>query len=120
MANIAQFSSRLATRWHKEAEILHRRGADDQATVLESCAKEVLEEGRLFSSEAITLEQAAQESGYSYSALQKMTRGGTIPNAGAKRSPRVRRGDLPKKPGSAREPQGGQPDLAERVLAGKG
>jgi hypothetical protein len=111
--------SRVTQRWRNEAEILHRRGADEQAAVLESCASELEQEGRRFSLEALTLEQAAESSGFSYSALQKMVRYGTIPNVGKKGAPRIRRGDLPKKPGAGGESRGGELDLAELVLAGK-
>ncbi len=108
--------SRLKMRWQGEAEILHRRGADEQAAVLKSCATELEQEGRQLSLEELTLEQAVVESGYSYSALQKMVREGTIPNAGKKCVPRVRRCDLPKKPGSGSKPAGAEPDLVEKVL----
>src|SRR5438128_1368457 len=46
-----------------------------------------------------------------------LVRDGTLPNVGKKGAPRVRRGDLPKKPGGSGEPRGGEPDLAGRVLA---
>src|SRR2546425_402087 len=111
--------SRLTTRWRAEADVLHRRGADEQAFVLKSCASELEHEGHLFSLEALTLEQAADSSGFSYSALQKMVRDGTIPNVGKKGAPRVRRGDLPKKPGGSRDAREGEPDISELVLAGK-
>lgn len=68
--------------------------------------------------EALTLEQAAQESGYSYSQLQKLLAGGTLPNVGAKNHPRVRRGALPRKPGTQQPDDGGEPQLA--VLVGTG
>jgi hypothetical protein len=110
--------SRLAARWREEAEMLHRRGADEQAVVLKSCANELEEEARFYSLETLTLGQAAEESGYSYSALEKMVRSGRIPNAHLPGQPRIRRGDLPKKPGSSHEPRGSEPDLAELVLAG--
>lgn len=112
--------ARLGTRWRTEAEIPHRRGADQQAAVLESCASELEQEGRLFSLEEITLEQAEHESGYSYSALEKMVRSRRIPNAGPPGHPRIRRKDLPKKPGGSCEPREGEPDLAELVLARTG
>lgn len=50
--------------------------------------------------EVITLEQAATESGYSREHLARAVRTGRIPNAGRKGAPRVRRVDLPVKPGS--------------------
>jgi hypothetical protein len=109
----------LTARWRADAGILRHRGAAVQADVLESCAAELEDEGRLFSLEALTLEQAAEESRFSYSALQKMVSDGTIPNVGKKGAPRVRRGDLPKKPGGGGEPCRGEPDLADLVLAGK-
>jgi hypothetical protein len=115
-----RFVSGVTARWRTEAEILHRRGADDQASVLESCASELEQEGRLFSLEVLTLEQAADESRYSYSALEKMVRSGRIPNVGKPGAPRLRRCDLPKKSGGAREPRRGEPDLAQLVLAGQG
>ena len=111
--------SRVTARWRSEAEILHRRGADEQAAVLKSCASELEEQARLFSLEEMTLGEAEQESGYSYSALEKMVRCSRVPNAGSLGNPRIRRGDLPRKPGSDRQPPQGEPDLAELVLAGK-
>src|SRR2546427_10392777 len=93
-STVDRLLSRLTTRWRSEAEILHRRGADEQAAVLESCVSEVEEGARLFSLEGLTLEQAATDSGYSYSALQKMVSDGTIPNVGKKGAPRLRRADL--------------------------
>lgn len=120
VGSLEQLLSRVTTRWRSEAEVLHRRGADEQAAVLESCASELVEEGRFLSLEALTLEQAAAESGFSYSALQKMTRDGTIPNVGKKGAPRVRRADLPKKPGGGRKAREDEPDLVELVLAGRG
>ncbi len=83
---------------------------------MESCAKELEEEDRLSALEAITLEQAEGESGYSYSALQKMVSRGRIPNAGTAHRPRIRRCDLPKKPGGP-ENANGEPNLVDLVLA---
>jgi hypothetical protein len=67
------------------------------AGVLEWCIKDLaaaLEAHRL---ELLTLREAADESGYSYSSLEKSVRDGDIPNYGKKGRPRVRRGDLPRK-----------------------
>src|SRR5229473_7298582 len=113
LSSVDRLISRLRTRWRTEAEILHRRGADEQAAVLESCASELEQESRLFSLEALRLGQAEEESGFSYSALEKMVRSGRIPNAGSPGQPRVRRGDLPKKPGAAGQSSNSEPDLAE-------
>ncbi len=118
LSSVDALVSRVTKRWLSEAETLHRRGADEQAVVLQSCANELTEEGRLFSLEALTLGRAAEESGFSYSALEKMVRDGTLPNVGKKGAPRVHRGDLPSKPGSCREPPKDEPSIAELALAG--
>jgi hypothetical protein len=87
------------------------------ATLLESCADDletVLREREL---EALTLKEASQESGYSYSALQKMVANNTLANVGDAYRPRVRRGDLPRKPGQLLRPDAdSEPDLVGRIL----
>ena len=46
---------------------------------------------------ALTLAQAALESGYSASHLGRLVRSDTIPNVGGPNAPRIRRKDLPRK-----------------------
>jgi hypothetical protein len=104
----------LPELWRAEAEILRRRGAGPQADVLESCATELEEREQTRELERLSLEQAAAESGFSYSALQKMVAQGEITNVGRKGKPLVRRGELPRK---AR--RGQMPDLAGAVIAGR-
>ena len=87
----------LAERWRTEAERLRGWGASEQATVLETCAGQLEAHTRQQELEALTLEDAAEASGYSYSSLQKKVAGGELANVGTKGSPRVRRGDLPRK-----------------------
>jgi hypothetical protein len=99
--------------------MLRRRGADAQAAAVESCGSDLEEESRRLSYEAITLEQAVTESGYSYSALQKMVSAGRVSNAGTSHRPLIRRRDLPKKPGRATGPSS-ERDLASLVLEGVG
>ena len=109
----------LASRWRTEANVLRKRGAVAQAVALESCADELETVLRERDLEALTLQGASEESGYSYSAIQKMVAEGKLPNLGDKNRPRVRRGDLPRKAGQLpRGPSDGEPDLAEKVLAG--
>jgi hypothetical protein len=109
----------LTARWRSEAAILRRRGASAQADTLESCAAELEEYEREWSLEALTLEQAVGESGYSYSALEKMVRRGELANAGEWGSPRLRRGDLPRKPTRPGLQAVGPPEIAEQVLGGR-
>jgi len=66
--------------------------------------------------EELTLRQAAEESGFSYSRLQQM-KGINIGTAG---TPRIRRCDLPYKPRrSGPRFTTGQPDIADEILASK-
>jgi hypothetical protein len=106
----------LPGRWRADAEILRRRGAAQQADALESCAAELEQFERERALQALTLEQAAQESGYTYSALEKMVRRGEIENLGEKGRPRLRRGDLPRKPRLPSHHLVGAPELAGQVL----
>ena len=47
--------------------------------------------------ETLSLTRAARESGYSAGHLGRLVRDGTIPNAGRRHAPRIRRADLPRK-----------------------
>lgn len=96
----------LPGRWRDEAELLRECGADGQADTLERCAGE-LETGiaaqRL---DAVTLEEASAIGGYSYSHLQHLVADGDIPNVGRPGAPRIRRCDVPRKPGHGSERPG--------------
>ena len=76
----------LATRWRTEAATLRRRGAPQQAEALESCADELEAGLRAHEHEALTLQEAAEESGYSRDHLGRLVREGKLSNAGAKRA----------------------------------
>lgn len=91
-------------------------GADAQAKTLEKCAAELEAGTRDEQLRLVTLHEAEELSGYSYSALEKGVRAGRIPNAGTKHSPRIRVADLPRKAGH-RLRETGEPDLANRILA---
>jgi hypothetical protein len=49
------------------------------------------------SEEALSLRQAAAESGYSVDHLGRLIREGKLPNVGRTNAPKIRRGDLPRK-----------------------
>lgn len=104
----------LPSRWRTLAEQQRKLGADSQAHTLEYCADELERIQREWELEALTLEQAAEESGYSYSAIQSKVASGEIQNLGVKHSPRVRRCDLPRK--SSRAKPEAVPDLAGEIL----
>jgi len=111
----SSYAQSLAARWREKAESLSEYGASSQATALLKCAAELESAEREFNLEELTLEQASIESGFSYSSLQKRLAGGTLANAGAKGTPRVRRADLPRK----RKPDV-QRSIASLVLASSG
>ena len=103
----------LSARWRQEAQLARELGAGEAAQTLERCAAQLEAFERERALEALTLEQAASESGYSYSALQKLLATGRLGNVGEPHKPRVRRGDLPRKAG--RPQHDGEPDLAALV-----
>ena len=95
--NTAALQGLVAT-WRAEVEYLARRGLEHEARFCESFAAELEESIREWKYEELTLEAAAEESGYSYSRLQHLVAGDALPNVGEKGSPRIRRCDIPVKP----------------------
>ena len=100
------------SKWAQRAEELGRLSAsvDGRRLISEFLAE--LE--RLFreeESEMLTLEQAAEYSGYSADHIARSIRHGSIENAGERGRPRVRRGDLPRKSGALRN------EMPEPILA---
>jgi len=113
-------SQSLPARWRREAERFQDLGADAQARTLEWCARELEQAQREWELEALTLADAAKESEYSYSALQKHVASGTLENVGEEGSPRIRRCDLPRKPAKSRPGLScPEPDLAGEALLRK-
>lgn len=89
----------LDAKWRSEAAVMDRRGASVSGGALIREFLRDLEAVRHDEAHlALTLAQAAAESGYSEGHVARLILEGKIPNAGRKRSPRVRRGDLPRKP----------------------
>ena len=95
---------------------LRHRGLSEMADVLESVANDHEHVLNDWHTEELTLRQASEESGFSYSRLQQMK---SI-NIGTAGTPRIRRCDLPYKPrrSGPRFPTGG-PDLADEILTSK-
>lgn len=105
----------LVEIWRNEAMALRRRGAEGQAMAVESCAEDLEQSTKEYELEELTLKQAASESGYSYSALQKQVADGRLRSVGGKHRPRIKRQDLPKKRRASRV-KSDSPDLAGIVL----
>lgn len=95
----------LFERWTAEAAQLRSRyGMEAAARLCEAHAEELREALHSVDDELLSIPQAAAESGYSRQHLRALLAGGTVPNAGAKGRPRIRRADLPRKPnGSTRD-----------------
>lgn len=91
-------------KWSHEAETLRRLGAHvDGAKLIEAMLADFRALVEAEASEALTLKQAARESGLSAEHLGRLIRDGTIPNAGRWHAPRILRRDLPRKPRALRE-----------------
>ena len=87
----------LVQRWREDADRLRQWGANSQADVLERAAGQLEAELRAADEQLLTLDEAAQASGYSADHIGRMLRKGALPNRGCKHRPRVRNGDLPRK-----------------------
>ena len=92
-------STSLPDSWRSEADVLDRRGAPNQAEVLRSCADELEAYERERNLELLTLDAAADATGYTRNALEKQIQRGDLRNYGKQGHPRVRRGELGRKPG---------------------
>ena len=93
--------SELVQRWRADAETLEEHGATAQASV---CMKHAIELDIALQeqgNEILTLTQASHLSRYSVDHLRRRVADGTIPNAGQRNAPRIRRRDCPLKAGSA-------------------
>ena len=114
----------LVKAWQEEAEQLRGRyGADELARLCETHAAELEVALRATQEEELTLGEASRESGYSTSHLRAMIKSGLIPNRGRRGAPRLRRGDLPRKPAGETEPAEPRPRIcapAEKRSAPRG
>jgi hypothetical protein len=107
-----------------EAARLKRHGALEAAATKEVDAEELEAFVRDLEFAALTLDEAAEESGYSAAHLSRLLSEGALRNAGKPGAPRIRRGDLPRKCRSnpkrkeKKPPTSGGPDLVGHVLDG--
>ena len=110
---------RLATEWRERAQRLREWGGGEGcALAWEGAAGELEMAVREAADEALTLREAAAESGYSERRLRELLAEGEIPQAGRKGAPRIRRADLPRKRKSGLSGGGGyDPDADAEELA---
>jgi hypothetical protein len=104
----------LPDSWRRKVDELRDLALESEARAFERCASDLERSLAEWDLEALTLQRAADESGYSYGHLQRLVSEGELANVGTSGSPRVRRGDLPRKPG---RPENGQSSLADELLA---
>ena len=91
----------LVAGWRARAADLREWAAAEQAAVAwEHAAQELEERLRAEGEELLNLTQAAGLCGYSADHLGREVRAGRISNAGRSNAPRIRRSDLPRKPGA--------------------
>lgn len=108
-----QFVAEIAKWMRRHADELWHFGARGHAEAVEACAKHVEEAWIEWSAENLTVAEAAAESGYSEAHIRRLLRECRIDDAGSKGRPRIRRGDLPRKP---HQSSGGEVDLVGDVL----
>lgn len=99
----------LLARWAGQAALLEEVQSPAAKAFLR-CARELEAAIDAEAAEPLTLDQAAAESGYDKDSLGRFMRAGQIPNAGQRHAPRIRRGDLPRKPPPP------APDLTAKAL----
>lgn len=98
MTLLANLSDLLA-RWRSDAEVLRRTGHDASALLCERHADEAEAAARRDGDVPLTIQEASRISGYSVDHLRRLISQGRIPNAGRPHAPRIRRADLPQRPG---------------------
>ncbi len=110
----------LVTWWRAEADVLRRRrGALEAAATLDDCASELEATWRAWRVEELSIAAGAAESGYSEDRLRELVREGRLPAVrGGAGEVRVRRCDLPRRPGAS-APLGPVEVLAAKVEAGR-
>ena len=87
----------LAEQWRDEAAVLRRCGSERTATLCETHATQMMAAFGSYLFEPLSIEAAAEESGYSASRLYRLVESGALENAGRPGAPRIRRAHLPRK-----------------------
>jgi hypothetical protein len=111
----------LAERWRADAALFRRRGALEAAATLDDCASELEAAWRAWWAEELTIADASHESGYSADRLRELVRAGQLHGArpgGRRGEIRLRRCDLPRRPGAA-PPASAVESLEAKVLAAR-
>ena len=95
--SVIQFALEVAKDRIADAKRLTELGFDADARVMACSARRIIDDAERWTNTAVTLREASEISGLAYSTLQSMVQQGRLENLGETGSPRVRRGDLPRK-----------------------
>jgi hypothetical protein len=99
-------------KWRRQSDWMKRRRAlVDGASLCDEILRDFESSFAVHANEALNLQEAAEESGFSSDHLGRLVRDGKIPNAGRPNAPRIRRADLPRKPASGLRPARSSPKL---------
>ena len=96
--------STLPDEWRALAATLRAHAVESAANAYEKAAAQLEAALRQHGDEPLTLVQAARECGYSPRTIQRWIRKGVVQNIGRPNAPKVRRRDLPVKPGITSPP----------------
>lgn len=94
----------------KQAEWARLGMTASAATLVDAILEDVESVFRGEANAALTLSEAAKQSGYSVDHLSRMVRTGALENVGRRGAPRIRAGDLPR-----RTPPCGRPDPSSNI-----
>ena len=93
-------ASERPREWRELGDQLSGIGAQvDPRKLIELLASQLEESLKAEENSVLTLQEAAKASGMSADHLRHLVSSGKLPQAGKRGSPRIRRGDLPRKPG---------------------
>lgn len=112
----------LADRWREDARMLRLYGHERTAATCERHAEELEDAFRSWQLEELTVAEAAEESGYSKDRLRELVREDEIPDhrpPGSQGEIRIRRCDLPRKPGIARQELSAVDEMAAHLSASR-
>lgn len=111
--------SQLPDIWRaRAAELRRTAAAEGPAVAFECAAGELADAIGEAADELLTLPQAARICGYTADHLGRLVRAGILTNRGRRNAPRLRRGDLPMKPGALPAEERADPlFLARRIAA---
>lgn len=89
----------LRAKWSQNLAVFSRYGIETPERIVREFLADLESLERASSVEAVTLKEASLIGGYSIDHLQRLVASQQIENVGRKGKPRIRRGDVPTRPG---------------------